>query len=180
MGGRFWGAGGGLLCASMPASPLHSPGEQSFLCKCHPQSEPRAWSVPPVGVREVLGRALRPPHPPLPPTPRSYPGRKVTRAPHSGTGTSFPVRLRPQYRSWPLPGTHPHPTVTPQISRNPTWASDTGQSVGRAGRAPPSPEVVGAPGGTLAGRRSYGCLHPLQAHLPSAGGRTADSGPSTP
>lgn len=34
------------------AGPLPStpPGEQSFLCKCHPQSEPQAWSVSQVGL----------------------------------------------------------------------------------------------------------------------------------
>lgn len=56
---RGWEAGLGELrevCSAYPCwpPPFHSPGEQSFLCKCHPQSEPRAWSVPQVGVREVL------------------------------------------------------------------------------------------------------------------------------
>lgn len=51
---RSWGQGWGLLgevCSAYPCwpPPLHSPGEQSFLCKCHPQSELPGLVRPPSG-----------------------------------------------------------------------------------------------------------------------------------
>lgn len=51
---RSWGQGWGLLgevCSAYPCwpPPLHSPGEQSFLCKCHPQNELPGLVRPPSG-----------------------------------------------------------------------------------------------------------------------------------
>lgn len=102
---RGWGAGfgePGEVCSAHPCwpPPLHSPGEQSFPCKRHPQSEPRAWSVPQVGVR---GAGLSPEVPsPSTVLPQILPERHY----------SFPVRMPPAVQVWSPPSNHPHPTVT--------------------------------------------------------------------